>query len=83
MTKYIYYCLKAKQSDFHDLKHETGKQHVYMGDFENFSIPIVSMANQKKIVDDCTQEEQIIEEYHERTSDAENRLKKKMQAGWE
>lgn len=41
------------------------------------------MANQKKIVDDCTQEEQIIEEYHERTSDAENRLKKKMQAGWE
>ncbi len=41
---------KAKQSDFHDLKHETGKPHVYMGDFENFSIPIVSMADQKRLL---------------------------------
>ena len=49
-TKFIYYYLKNKQDEIHLMKKGGGVPHVRASDFEIYSVPILPMKEQNRIV---------------------------------
>ncbi|MFZ4741123.1 MAG: restriction endonuclease subunit S [Bacteroidales bacterium] len=49
-TKFIYYFLKKDQAKIHQMKKGSGVPHVRAMDFESYSVPIPSLAEQERIV---------------------------------
>lgn len=50
LTRYLYYCLKAKQADIYKKQRGTGQPHVYMKDLKDFPIPVWSIDDQREFV---------------------------------
>ena len=62
LTRYIYYCMKAKQSDIYEKQRGTGQPHVYPKDLYSFPIPMIEIEEQKKIVSQLMEAENRIRE---------------------
>ena len=50
LTKYLYYCLKAKQKEIYTHKHGSAQPHLYIRDIEYLQIDTPSLDEQERIV---------------------------------
>jgi len=49
-SKFVYYLLKQKQETIHSMKKGSGVPHVRVKDFESYSIPVIPLLEQERIV---------------------------------
>jgi type I restriction-modification system DNA methylase subunit len=59
-NNYLYYLLKNTQDKIYILQTGTAQPHVYSKDLQNIKIPIPSLAKQKKIVEYCESNDNLI-----------------------
>lgn len=60
-TKYLYYILKGKQNNIYTMQHGTGQPHVYPDDLRTIIIPLPSIDEQLKIVNELDGYQKIID----------------------
>jgi len=51
LTKYIYLCLKQKQSDIYERQQGTGQPHIYVKHLKDFPIPVLSLKAQTDLLE--------------------------------
>lgn len=61
LTKYLYNTLKHLQEEIYKMQKGAGQPHIYIKDIENLTIPIPSLEEQKKIVEEIDSYQKIID----------------------
>ncbi len=59
LTKYLYYILKSQQNIIYQKQSGSGQPHVYLKDLKNLQIPLHSLEEQQKIVEELNSYQQI------------------------
>ena len=74
LTKYLYFCMKLKQTEIYDRQQGTGQPHIYCEHIKDFPIPDISLEEQKNLLKDYIKLEKAAERGEQKRKAEENEL---------